>query len=533
MSSYSIVKTKSRNTISNLDDMPLLDRSLIDNDFYFKYRNHTIFYNTVPLFTTRGCPYHCSYCHSIWPRQHVYRTADSILDEVKIYYDLGIKRFAFLDDIFNLNRANSEKFFNELIKQNINIQIMFQNGVRGDILDKDYIDLMVKAGTAYLPMALETASPRLQKLINKNLNIDKLHDNISYLCETYPEVISSLYFMVGFPSESEEEAKATIDFVKSIKWLHTPEYFNLVIYPGTEMEKIAIRNGISQEAIMQSMSNSLTEEEPQTFPFKDKNFAKGLRRGFFKKYWMNKERVEIVLRGEMKQMTEREILNMYSDWFGVRFTAFNEILDLFSIPHDKFENIKCLSEKEINLPKIQHKVEEYFSQYKVAFTKGLRVLLIDVTQAFHQVESDENKHIVPPMGIMFIATYLKKIYKEKVNCKIIKSKVDYDNNEELKDIIDRFKPDVIGLSTVTMFKDSMHETASYIKSISSIPIVVGGAHSFSYEEILNDKNVDIVSIGEGELTWEILVEEFIKNDNKLPSVEVLSKIEGIAYRINE
>ncbi|WFR57117.1 radical SAM protein [Anaerocolumna sp. AGMB13025] len=528
-----IVKTNRRETIKDLDKIPFLDRSLIDYDYYFKFRNHTMFYNTIPLFTTRGCPYHCAYCHSIWPQQHVYRTAENILEEVKLYYDMGIKRFAFLDDIFNLNRKNSEKFYETIIKENINIQIMFQNGVRGDILDKDYIDLMVQAGTSYIPMALETASPRLQKMINKNLNIDKLHENLSYLCEKYPEVISSLYFMVGFPTETEEEAISTIEFVESIKWLHTPEYFNLIIYQGTEMEKIAIRNGISPEVILKSMSNSTLDEEPLTFPFRNKDFAKSLRRRFYKHYWMNKDRIEKVIHGEMKQMTEKEMVLMYNDWFGINATKFNEILDYFSIPKDNFINKTFKSEAEIEVNDFQLKIENYFNKHKVYFTNGLKILLIDVTLSFHQVEQEKNRYIIPPMGILFIATYLKDKLKNQVHIKIAKENVDYCNMEELKDIVKKYGPDVIGLSTVTMFKKNMHAAAACIKENFDIPVIVGGAHSGSYLEILQDKNVDIVSIGEGEVTWLELVNAFIKNNNKLPDIETLKTIDGIAFRDGE
>ena len=73
-----------------------------------------------------------------------------------------------------------------------------------------------------MALALETASPRQQKVIRKNLNIEKLRANIEYITKTYPHVVLDLFTMHGFPTETEEEALMTLDFIKSIKWLHFP-----------------------------------------------------------------------------------------------------------------------------------------------------------------------------------------------------------------------------------------------------------------------------------------------------------------------
>ena len=44
---------------------------------------------------------------------------------------------------------------------------------------------------------------------------------MQYICENHPQLILELYIMHGFPSETEEEAMLTLDFVKSMKWIHS------------------------------------------------------------------------------------------------------------------------------------------------------------------------------------------------------------------------------------------------------------------------------------------------------------------------
>lgn len=524
-------KTDKREPLANLDMLPIIDRSLINNDIYFKYRNQTNFLNTIPLLATRGCPFKCAYCHNIWDKKQAVRSAENIIEEIKIYYDMGVRRFAFLDDVFNLNVKNSERFFNEVIKQNLNINLFFQNGVRGDLLTRDYIDLMVEAGTVYLPLALETSSQRLQEMIGKRLNLEKLHDNIMHLCSSHPDVILALYFMVGFPTETEQEAVDTVEFVKSVKWIHFPEYFNLIIYSGTEMEKIALENGVSAINIQKSMDSSLINKMPETFPFEDKNFAQKLRLKFIRDYWMNKERLSHVIPYQMKHMTEQEILWIYNDWTRKKFASLEDLLTYFHLPVSIIYDKKCKEKSEIEIIDITRKIEQHFKESGDIQSYDMKILLLDVTSAFEFEREDESMHVIPPMGILSIASYIHDAFNRKVHCRLMKVNVDYHNENELLETISGYQPDMIGLSVVTMFRDAMHQTACIIKRLYNIPIVVGGAHSGSYKEILSDDNIDIVVIGEGEKTFYELIDEAMKNGNKLPGFEVLKKIPGIAFRL--
>ena len=59
-------------------------------------------------------------------------------------------------------------------------------------------------------VSLESASPRMQKGYEKNLNIQKFRESLEYLCLKYPQAVTTLNTMHGFPTETEEEAKMTL-----------------------------------------------------------------------------------------------------------------------------------------------------------------------------------------------------------------------------------------------------------------------------------------------------------------------------------
>ena len=259
-----------RPPIENLDSMPLLNRSLVNYEKYTGFIGQSMVKDCISLQATRGCPFNCAFCHKIWPKKHFVRSAEKIFAEVKMYYDMGIRRFVFVDDIFNFNRENSSRFFELIIKNGLKVQLLYPNGLRCDLLTGDYMDLMIEAGTIDISFALDTASPRLQKFINKNLHIERFRENIEYMCKKHPDVILEFQVIFGFPTETEEEATMSLDFIKSLKWLDFPYIHILKIFHGTDMEKLALKNGVSRKSIecSQRLSfNELPENDENTLPF--------------------------------------------------------------------------------------------------------------------------------------------------------------------------------------------------------------------------------------------------------------------------
>lgn len=95
--------------------------------------------------------------------------------------------------------------------------------------------------------------------------------------------------------------------------------------------------------------------------------------------------------------------------------------------------------------------------------------------------------------------------------------------------LEYFKPDIVGVSTMfTAYSSDSHDIAKIVKKYNTKTLVVfGGAHaSILYENVLSDKNVDIVVIGEGENTILDIVDNL---QNKLK----LKKIKGTAVRDNQ
>ncbi|MGD2085178.1 MAG: amino acid adenylation domain-containing protein [Candidatus Aminicenantes bacterium] len=524
--------TGRRPQIKDFDGLPFPDRSLVDYEKYSRSIGMAMAKNCMALQTTRGCPYNCAYCHKIWPKSHVIRSAHNIFSEIQTYYRLGIKKYSFIDDIFNLDKKNSMTFFQLLIQHMPDVQLYFPNGLRGDILTKEYIDIMVQAGAVEVTLALETASPRLQKLIGKKLDIERLRDNLRYICEHYPRVILELQTMHGFPSETEEEALMTLDFIKSIKWIHFPYVNVLKIYPNTDMEKIALAHGISRTDILKSVH--LAHHEVQdTLPF-DKAFTKKYQADFLNEYFLNRERLIHVLTNQMKRVTEDEIVQKYRSYLPVEINTFEDILRFTGITRDQLNIKEFLNEPNTVVPDLNNQLKQCFPKEEPD-PDALRILLLDLSQYF-SAESDILYDVEePPLGLMYVLTYLNRQFGARINGKIAKSRFDFDHYLELKKLVEEFNPDVIGIRTIIFYKGFFHKTVTALRQWGiDVPIIAGGPYATSsYETILQDKNIDLVVLGEGEITFSELIGKMIENEGKLPATGVLKEIPGLAFILPE
>lgn len=226
--------------IENLDSLPYPAYDLIDLPAYWRRQSSPPIPRRqyISLMSSRGCPYSCKWCHCVFGRKFRGHSAERIVDEIQYYQrKYGIRDFEFLDDIFNMDHKRVKDFCGLIQKKNIKIKFSFSNGVRADILEREEIDALVDCGLYFSSFALETGSPRLQKVMGKNLNIDRFLDNVEYASKK--GVFCNGFAMLGFPTETEEDLQKTID-VACQSLLHTISFFTLIPFPNTDIYDMAL-----------------------------------------------------------------------------------------------------------------------------------------------------------------------------------------------------------------------------------------------------------------------------------------------------
>ncbi len=242
-----IKKTSPRPFIKNLDILPEKPYSLINlNNYYgFSFGDK----KSITLETSRGCPYRCKFCYNLAYNKRMWRgySAKRTLEKIKyIVEELKIKGIYVQDDNFCANLRRYEDIVNGILREKLDI-IWGLLGARADSIEKmpaELLEKTKKAGCRHIDIGVESGSPRLLEMIQKD--------------ETIPQIIAvnrklsnfdfkiKLTFIIGFPTETEDETRQTVHLAlklqKENKNAFTPLYI-YTPYPGTPLFDLALENG--------------------------------------------------------------------------------------------------------------------------------------------------------------------------------------------------------------------------------------------------------------------------------------------------
>lgn len=212
------VINKSRMFYDNVDDFVILNKiwDIIDIKKYSKsfgwngINQHDVY---IPILASFGCPFKCSYCTNrlLLGEKFRKRSVESVINEIDMLVEkFSINEIHFFDAVFNYDKEWAKAILKKLAEKEKKVSISFPHGLRVDYMDEELIKLFEKAGVYKVTYAIETASPRLQNKINKNLNLEYANKIIDITAKT--SIIVCGYFMLGLPSETESDMKETIKY---------------------------------------------------------------------------------------------------------------------------------------------------------------------------------------------------------------------------------------------------------------------------------------------------------------------------------
>jgi len=196
----------------------------------------------APLVISRGCPFQCTFCagKSVTGSRLRYRTLNNVMSEIMLLYNkYNVREIHIEDDNFTLKREYVEKFCKEIIRNKLNIAFALPNGVRLDTLDKSLLELMEKAGFYSIGVGIESGSDRILKLMKKSLSKEKIKEKID-LIKKHTAINITGFFLLGYPGETEEEIKETIEFAKSLR-IDKAGFMCIMPLPGSELWDLYIK----------------------------------------------------------------------------------------------------------------------------------------------------------------------------------------------------------------------------------------------------------------------------------------------------
>jgi anaerobic magnesium-protoporphyrin IX monomethyl ester cyclase len=233
-----------RSPVKSLDSIPFADYT--DYDFT-KYADPT----RIDLYSSRSCINKCHYCYErVYLQRYRYRSGKSMVEELQYHlsYNPNIKSIFFSDSVVNGSLKAMQEFSELLIRHDIKVTWGGQAVIRKD-MDAGLLNLMAKAGCAYLCYGIETGSEKVLRSMNKKLaTIEAAEQNLK---DTHTAGIRAYAnFMFGYPTETEEDFLQTLDFVRRNRpWIDgvTPALSFTAISSTTYLYENLVEFGIDPE----------------------------------------------------------------------------------------------------------------------------------------------------------------------------------------------------------------------------------------------------------------------------------------------
>lgn len=233
-----IIRTKDSRPIERLDDIPFPARELLLNK---KYTSLIATRTPVTiLFTSRGCPYHCTFCSkpSFWNQWRIH-SPKYVGDEFERCSELGIKEIMVYDDVFTINPKRVEEICREIISRKLDIT--FDIRTRVDKIDEPSLKMLQTAGCQRICYGVESGDPEMLKTYDKRISIEQAKIAFDLTHRYKMDVLA--YYMIGGPNETQKSIQNTI---QSMLFLN-PDFVHIthvIPYPKTKLYEIAMEKGL-------------------------------------------------------------------------------------------------------------------------------------------------------------------------------------------------------------------------------------------------------------------------------------------------
>jgi anaerobic magnesium-protoporphyrin IX monomethyl ester cyclase len=243
-----IVTNPKRKYISNLDALPFPDRDILDISQYmqggYKKRLYGLgFKPSLSILTSRSCPNHCSFCNMrmVHGPKWRKRSADNVVSEIDIITGKYKAQHVFImDDNFTFDPERVKNICEQIIRRNIKCRWNTPNGISVRNVDSEMARIMKLAGCANVCIAIESGNEYMRnEVMNKKIS----NNEITNECFYNAEIPITGFVIVGMPEETEERARDSYKFIKSLK-LTSIVVSYAVPFPGTKISDCLIKKGI-------------------------------------------------------------------------------------------------------------------------------------------------------------------------------------------------------------------------------------------------------------------------------------------------
>jgi anaerobic magnesium-protoporphyrin IX monomethyl ester cyclase len=205
------------------------------------------------IYTTLGCPYHCSFCciqapfksgeqaagykpgvnsYRFWSPEHVIRQIDCLVIEH------GVRNIKIADEMFVLNRRHVSAICDLIIERGYELNLWAY--ARVDTVHDRLLDKLARAGFRWLAFGIESASEQVRGGVDKRFNQEQIFATLEKVRAAGMHVIGNYIF--GLPDDDSESMQATLDLALELN-CEFANFYTTMAYPGSPLYDQALASG--------------------------------------------------------------------------------------------------------------------------------------------------------------------------------------------------------------------------------------------------------------------------------------------------
>ncbi len=209
--------------LTDLDQLPLPDFSLIAKGLRS---------STLPVMTSRGCPFDCNFClvTQMFGKHYRFNSVDHVMEDLR---QVDKPLVFFYDDNFTANRKRSYQLLERMAKARKQLRFRWWTAqVRADVAkDEQMVKLMARTGCYRVYIGFESINPQALKEMNKKQSPEEIEACIRTLHKHRIRVHGM--FIFGSDADTPATVKQTVQFARRMR-IDTVQFMVLTPMPGTE-----------------------------------------------------------------------------------------------------------------------------------------------------------------------------------------------------------------------------------------------------------------------------------------------------------
>lgn len=205
------------------------------------------------IYTTLGCPYHCSFCCIQAPfksgekalgmkdslSSYRFWSPKVVLDQIELLVrKYGVRNLKFADEMFVLNPKHVLGICDGIIERKLDLNIWAY--ARVDTVKDNMVEKLKRAGVNWLVFGIEAATDRVRTNVEKRFEREQVYETVNKVREAGINVLGNYIF--GLPEDDHESMQDTLNLALDLN-TEFANFYSAMAYPGSQLYHLAIKEG--------------------------------------------------------------------------------------------------------------------------------------------------------------------------------------------------------------------------------------------------------------------------------------------------